>query len=471
MILLMEGNKEKECQIRTILVANYEVVTVNQGREGLAMIDKELPCMVIMGTEFADMTGGELLDQLKQRKELDKIPIMVIADCESPEMEEEFLNRGVSEYLKWPIQSNVLYKRIERCMDWKHLQKSLEEQVLSKVLEVEEKKAEVEYQRSLTEKAGRDPLTGLLTRNGAMQRINAILDQQSYGSFCMLDMDNFKSVNDIYGHMEGDKLLIRFANILKKTAIGNEVIARIGGDEFVIFLQDNMSRHEILLYANKMMRAVQKGIISPGKLVKISVSMGVSLASQDGLTFEELYENADKALYYVKNAGKNAVRFYKEPKKKKNGQRNTCTTLKSIKQKIREREEMAGSYMVDYTSFENIYRFMERNIDRDKREVQCVLFTIDGLDAETTKREVVKEEMSYLEDAITSSLRKGDVSTMYSATQMLVLLMDVDRKNATSVVNRIVTEYHKQSQDERLNIVYEMDALGAEQLEIRAMNA
>ena len=336
---------------------------------------------------------------------------------------------------------------------------------------LQELEAEVRRQKELVEKAGRDCLTGLLTRNGAVEQINKILAEQSHGSFCMLDMDNFKAVNDIYGHIEGDRLLVRFANILKRVAGEHAVLARLGGDEFIIFLKKRMSQKAVKMYAEHVIDAVDKGIVSPGKLVKVTVSMGISMVPQDGCTFEELYGNADKALYYVKNAGKNAVRFYQEPKKKKCNQNITYNSLKSIKLKMKEKEDMAGSYMVDFTSFENIYRFMERNIARDKREIQCVLFTVAGLDAEVTRRDIIKEEMSYLENAITATLRKGDVTTIYSATQMLVLLMDVDRRNAASVVSRIVSEYHRESQNDELRIVYEMEALGTDQLEFSAMNA
>lgn len=470
MILIVEKNVEKLNQLYVSLSTKYEVMRAETGYEALSVIAKCLPELVIMSTEVSDFTGFQIMAHLDNMDDLSSIPVMMISEHQSAELEQQYLAKGAIDYLKWPVVSNVLIQRAERCMEWKKLQRNLEQQVLSKVMEIEEKKAEVERQKALAEMADKDPLTGLLSRNGAMRKVNALLEKQHYGAFCMLDMDNFKSVNDIYGHIEGDKLLIRFAEVLKKVA-GENIIGRIGGDEFIIFIREKMSHQEIQRYAERIIEAVQTKIISPGKLVKISVSMGIAIVPNDGCSFDELYGNADKALYYVKNAGKNAVRFYKEPTKNKQNQKLTYADLKTIKHKVKEREEMVGSYMVDFTSFENIYRFMERNIDRDKRDVQCVLFTVAGLDAEETEREIIKEEMLYMEEAITSSLRKGDVSTIYSATQMLILLMDVDRKNATSVVNRIVSEYHKRSQDDSLTIVYEMEALGADAMEIRAMNA
>ena len=121
--------------------------------------------------------------------------------------------------------------------------------------------------------------------------------------------------------------------------------------------------------------------------------------------------------------------------------RMNADKLKSLKKiKLREKK-MEGSFVVEYNNFEKIYRFMERNIARDKREVQCVLFTVEEPEDRVVTSFEMQRQMEILEKAVTMSLRKGDVTTNYSTCQMLTLLMDVNKTNATMVINRILEKY------------------------------
>lgn len=118
---------------------------------------------------------------------------------------------------------------------------------------------------------------------------------------------------------------------------------------------------------------------------------------------------------------------------------------------------MEGSYEVEYNDFEKIYRFMERNLIREHREVQCVLFTLD--DYTETDEIVLQEQLAYLQHAVVSSLRKGDVTTKYSSSQVLALLMDVNRDNADLVVNRILGKYRREAGKKEMRVIYDIQQL------------
>lgn len=120
---------------------------------------------------------------------------------------------------------------------------------------------------------------------------------------------------------------------------------------------------------------------------------------------------------------------------------------------------MEGSFEVEYTNFEKIYRFMERNLIRDHREVQCVLFTLeDYIEADEM---MVQGQLEHLQHAVVSSLRKGDVTTKYSSTQVLALLMDVNKVNADMVVHRILTRYRAEAGKDVMNVLYDIQQLMA----------
>lgn len=106
---------------------------------------------------------------------------------------------------------------------------------------------------------------------------------------------------------------------------------------------------------------------------------------------------------------------------------------------------MEGSFVVEYDSFEKIYRFLERNLAREQKEVQCVLFTINDMEETVLDDVELQRHMEYLQQAITSALRRGDVATSYSSSQMLVLLMDVNTFNAQRVVERILNRFERET--------------------------
>ncbi len=169
--------------------------------------------------------------------------------------------------------------------------------------------------QQLQEKAEQDALTGLLNREAAQQRISSALlkhDQRLLSALLMIDLDNFKTVNDTYGHLYGDAVLTRVAAEIKKLFRNNDVISRIGGDEFMVFLNgipdDNLVKSRCGLLVENL-RGMFKEMM-PG--APISCSIGAALYPVHGTTYVDLYQKADKALYYSKSQGKNGYSIYDE---------------------------------------------------------------------------------------------------------------------------------------------------------------
>lgn len=338
-----------------------------------------------------------------------------------------------------------------RLLELERMKQSLEKQLAQMA-------KTVELQQQQIAMAGRDTLTGLRNRAGVAEQINNLLKKGNEGTFFIMDMDNFKAVNDTYGHVEGDRVLVRFANALRDIMEPNDILARIGGDEFIIFTSEKMSREMIRDKAARIVRHVGRKIVAPGKLVRVTVSMGIAVAPKDGVTFESLYQNGDVALYSVKNDGKNAFRFYDEIVEQKIKKNVAKVTLSEITSRIKEKK-MEGSFVVEYESFEKIYRFLERNIARENRKVQCVLFTVDEPEDKDFDEFALQRQMEHLQHAVVSALRRGDVITNYSESQMLVLIMDVDSENADLVVKRILERYKTESGEDDKEISYEIQQL------------
>ena len=176
---------------------------------------------------------------------------------------------------------------------------------------------QIEKEHVLRNKAETDLLTGLLNKMTMENSISDIIKRRPYSTFAfyIIDMDNFKAVNDNLGHAIGDKVLVDVAN--KLTLLFNEYdfIGRLGGDEFAVMLviPENMSNYSsrlIELKAKSLCENLKETYSDDRADVTVSASIGIAIYEKDGRSFSELYRHADLALYQSKNNGKNQFTFY-----------------------------------------------------------------------------------------------------------------------------------------------------------------
>ncbi|WP_133014365.1 GGDEF domain-containing protein [Clostridium cuniculi] len=154
-----------------------------------------------------------------------------------------------------------------------------------------------------------DGLTKLLNRRGLENRLNDIFkSDDSNGVLIIFDLDNFKSVNDILGHPIGDEVLKIFSSCLTNSFRKNDIISRIGGDEFVVFINKNMELDILSNKLNEILNYIRSELNHYYKNYGLSTSIGVAYKDNDINTYKELYEEADKGLYKAKNLGKDG--FY-----------------------------------------------------------------------------------------------------------------------------------------------------------------
>ncbi|WP_102398773.1 diguanylate cyclase domain-containing protein [Haloimpatiens massiliensis] len=125
-----------------------------------------------------------------------------------------------------------------------------------------------------------------------------------------VDVDNFKFINDTYGHKSGDNILISVANSLNNCTRKGDIVARFGGDEFLILLPNIKNPNDYKVIVSRILNERNKPIYCNGEKIKVSLSIGVSLYPFDGKSLDELISNADKSMYIVKNNGGNNFTLY-----------------------------------------------------------------------------------------------------------------------------------------------------------------
>lgn len=162
--------------------------------------------------------------------------------------------------------------------------------------------------------ASHDPLTNLFNRRRFQEELEGRLAYAerygNCGALLFLDIDNFKYVNDTLGHSEGDKLLIALANLTQKRLRETDILARIGGDEFALFLP-NIDLNNALSVAEQVRKSVQQSIVAlNNQFAGITVSIGIALFPEHGNTMKTLLTSADLAMYHAKENGRNQSCVY-----------------------------------------------------------------------------------------------------------------------------------------------------------------
>ena len=428
-----------------VLKKKYRVTTERSGKGALLAMLKEKPDLLLLDIMMPEMNGYETYEEMKKIDSIADVPVIFLTGDTTNANEAQGINMGAMDFVLKPFVPEVLISRIEKALELDSIKRGLQKQVELKSVE-----------------AYKDSLTGLWNRKYTEENVNTYLsDPAVKGVLFILDMDNFKEVNDTYGHIRGDVVLTEFANILKSCTRDDDSVCRIGGDEFIIFFKGNFDEEKAAAKSDEIISKVET-IISPmlnsgENKIKISVSIGITFAPQDGGDFMTLYNNADKSMYFVKQNGKCGYYFYWHEEKKAENEAEARIDLSNLQKYVREYHNDSGAYQVDYEGFKRIYQFVSRCIARTKQRVQTLLFTMET-DRQVSLEDVISQ-MELLEESIKESLRIGDVCSHFSSHQFIVLLMDTTTENGRMVAERVLQSYQKLGDNVHAKVSYDIDEL------------
>lgn len=171
-----------------------------------------------------------------------------------------------------------------------------------------ERKRERLHLEELSRKADLDYLTGVLNREGICRLVGDSLNRAEgkAGALCFLDLDNFKQVNDRFGHSSGDEALCAIVRALQEAVHDGDTVGRFGGDEFLIYMSDTTGEADILTRAETICASIRQLPLA----IPLTASVGIACHPQHGSEFQELLDRADHALYQSKCAGKDRVSIF-----------------------------------------------------------------------------------------------------------------------------------------------------------------
>ena len=155
----------------------------------------------------------------------------------------------------------------------------------------------------------------MYNRKYAEQFAENALEEAEDGSihaFFIMDIDKFKEVNDVYGHAVGDVVLRTFGVLLGRQFRGDDIVGRIGGDEFIILMRNVTTKEAVRTKAEQLLAETKKLVFKEMGGKGITISVGIALAPEHGKTYMNLYRGADQALYETKRNGRNGFTIYGE---------------------------------------------------------------------------------------------------------------------------------------------------------------
>lgn len=298
-----------------------------------------------------------------------------------------------------------------------------------------------------------DYLTGLPVRSIGQKYI-AIAMQKTTGCLIFLDMDNLKKINDVYGHKAGDRALKSLGKLLLDIPL-DKITCRMGGDEFLLFLP-KVSIEETETIMSDLIEQF-KGIVENDHEIHFATLSAGMLMTTKNDNFEDACSKADKALYYVKQNGKNNYSFYNQIQHKNTS--NNTADLKQIAKSLQTSGSYTGALSLDFREFTRHYEYIHQLMVRNHSCCYLVMVTMETVEDTLPYIEKIEEALTNMGEAIHKNIRKVDVCTRYSAMQYLIILSQPTEAEIPNIMTRIFMQYYKLQDSQNFTPTYEYIAM------------
>ncbi len=291
-VLLIEDNPGDARLIQEMLAedpaAPFRLRCVDRLSRGLEALSQKQTGLVLLDLSLPDSQGLDTFAKVYAHSP--KVPIIVLSGNDDQQLALYAVKSGAQDYLvKGKIDRELLLRAMQYSIERKRYQEELERQ------------------------ANFDALTGLPNRHLLHDRLRqAVFAQRSVRSVAVvfMDLDHFKVINDSLGHNFGDEVLRHVGERLESAVREGDTVARIGGDEFVLILNDQTREDMIFRTMRRIIGKVSEPMQVSGREIHVTCSAGISLYPQDGPDVQTLLKNADAAMYRAKSQGRNTFQFF-----------------------------------------------------------------------------------------------------------------------------------------------------------------
>ena len=295
-ILIVDDSRFQRAVIKELFSEHFHLLEAVSGLECMHIIEEnaENIDLVLLDLVMPGIDGFEVLRRRQEMQDFLDIPVIVLTTSDTHEIQAKAYELGANDFLVKPIDKETALSRIRNLLKSQQRIKSL-----------------IDKYVKFRIKAELDEMTGLFNKATTISHITDILSRHPGEQHALLafDIDNFKAINDVYGHTVGDHTISIISSLIASQFSGSEIVGRIGGDEFVVFSQNVSSRAALYRKIDELLSiiAVKENLSIPDN---VTVSIGLAFSSPQDTDYDSLFAKADEALYESKHAGKGCYREY-----------------------------------------------------------------------------------------------------------------------------------------------------------------
>lgn len=297
-LLIIDDSDQVRAEVRKNLqgtgLFNY-IYEASDGVEGFKMLLNKKVDMVLCDVVMPGIDGFRFLSMKASRPEYSEIPVIMLTSQEEVKVKVRCFDEGATDYITKPFDARELVARVKVHLQIKNLQDELRES-----------------NKKLEELSNTDGLTKIYNRRYFTELVELEFQRaKRYGSklsYLMLDIDHFKPVNDQFGHLIGDRLLVSVAGILESNLRRHDVLGRYGGDEFALIMPETDLDGALVVAERHRSQIEAYSMPYNDSKINVTVSLGIaSMPPSEPDTVDELLRYADEALLLAKKNGKNRI--------------------------------------------------------------------------------------------------------------------------------------------------------------------
>ena len=290
-VVLADDDPSIRLMVRHVLESDdYEIVEAEDGLDAIKAVEKQHPALILLDAVMPGLDGFTTCQQLQERGHAD-VPVIMLTGLDDDASVERAYDVGAIDYITKPIKWAVL----------KHRVRSIVKRVVA-----ERKIQCLEYRDSLTQLPNR-----LLFVDRLEQAIVRAERHRESIALMVIDIDDFKLVNDSFGHETGDKLIKAVGDLISKSMRRADTVARLGGDEFAIIIENIDGQDDAISIADNVTTILEHNVRLDDQETFTSASVGIAMFPNDGIDAGTLLKNADTAMFRAKEKGRRCFQFYK----------------------------------------------------------------------------------------------------------------------------------------------------------------
>ena len=436
-VAVVDDDAQNLANAKSLLTENgMKVTCLNSGRDLLKFIKKKTPDLILLDVMMPQMDGFETLSALRSYEEENgtgNVPVIFLTGDSDAGTEQRGLMAGASDFVCKPFNRDILVRRIKNTVTY------------SKTIE------------TLTQEATTDRLTGFLNKAGGTAKVSSLCAAKT-GVLMILDLDNFKLVNDLYGHDMGDKVLMAFARIVRENTRKEDVACRIGGDEFLTFLPGDMDKDAVSALTKKLnenLLSEAKELMGEGFDIPLGISVGAVMVPDMGRDYGTLFSYADASLYKVKKNGKHGFEIYDPSFVTGEKSDDIEADFSRLIRIVEERNIGDSAQILSKDAFTASYRYIVRSLKRYNRGAVRLLFSLSVGEG----GEDLAQKAAVFGQILQKNLRKSDIILHDKTDQFFVLLPELSEEAAEGVIARIIKLSKKNEKCGNMEVNFVIDSI------------